>query len=626
MTFTLGCSCGRAESENPAPQDQKECFSYVVSVDGVHVCYPQDIVDDDTTGEGDPESKPQKVTEYEGTGEDVLENEPHDSIEYECIEENEPENHPQNLVELEDTSKDEFESKPQETIDEQGIEEDDLESNPQDLVKLENTRNDETESKPHNIIEYESTEEKETESNLRNLTKLENTGKDEIDSNPPSRVECDIEAAVPKCECPCSLLERRGKSRSGMLLVLATWTSPTLVAVAGGSLAESEVVDTPRSASGKYECTKLIGMDGEGTIHLMESRSARRFIVRKTVRFAKTVFAKPIEATILQDIFPDRHENIIRLHDFEPYREEGARYYLEYCSGGDLHQLVQQYQDHGSPLPEPFIWQAYRQLASALEFLHQGFDPRCSNPDRRGICHRDIKPSNIFLRFVSGSEYPEVVLADFGHATLEFATYDPAGTTYWQPPELPRHSPKGDVYSLGTVIHFLIHFDAPIAKLPDGAPDNSSTRDAWALTPQARQPRLYFIDIYSEELICVMLIPLEADHNKRKNSSQLLKLLNHCIGQKFPPSCDLRQKAKEWPLATWAFDHVMPLGPEKGQGEEEAGNGMEQYYEMMQLCTSREDFPSSSPGPSDKRRRVAGGSPRALEMSSIPSLSETCYE
>lgn len=195
----------------------------------------------------------------------------------------------------------------------------------------------------------------------------------------------------------------------------------------------------------------------------------------------------------------------------------------------------------------------------------------------------------------------------------------------WQPPELPRHSPKGDVYSLGAVIHFLIHFEAPIAKLPDGVPNTESMKDAWASAPEARRPIMGFVDEYSEELICVMLVALEADENKRKNSSQLLKFVGDCIEMKFPPGSDLLKKAKEWPMASWAFDHVGQVGGRfEDEDEEECGDtGMEQYIEMMERFgwgMSRESSRSSSPAPSDRRRGVAG---RGWDMSSVSSSGET---
>ena len=506
-------------------QSKSGCFSYIVSVDGIHVCHPQNAIEYESTGEDENESNPQTLVGYEGTGED----------------ENEHESDPQNLV------------------------------------------------------EHKS-----------------------------------AEAADPKRECPCSLLQRRGKSNSEMRLAFSTSTQCTLVNISAYRAGESSVAGHTRPDSGNYDFIKLIGIDGEGVIHLMKSRSTNQFIVRKTVKYARWANAKPIEAAILQDIFPDRHDNVIRLHAFEPYqalesdRVDGARYYFEYCSAGDLHQLVNQYKARSELLPELFIWQAYQQLCSALEFLHRGFDPRCSDPNRRGVCHRDIKPSNIFLR-LSRSEYPDVVLADFGHASLDFATYDPAGTSLWQGPELPRHSPKGDVYSLGAVMHFLIHFKAPIARLPDGAPDTEFVKDAWASAPEARKPIMESVVEYSEELVCAMLMALEADENKRKDARQLLRFLNHCFEQTFPPDTDLCQEAEDWPLAEWAFDHMVPAGGtfEEDDDDEEEETGAQQYFEMMEMLgcgVSRESSRRSSPAPSDPRRGVAGRDPRAGEMSSIASL------
>lgn len=482
--FSLGCSCGRAASQTPLPQRQQDCFSYVVSIDGIHVCHPQNIIEHETAEEDGPGSDQQ------------------------------------------------------------------------------------------NLVEYDR-----------------------------------VEAAGPGRECAFSLLQRRGRSISRMRLALSALTQSTLVSLSGYRAGECNADDRPHPEGGDYELIKQIGMDGEGIIHLMRSRSARQLVVRKTVTYARSCNAKPIEAAILQDIFPERHNNIIRLHAFESYEVEGARYWLEFCSGGDLYQLVDRYEKEDVILPEPFIWQAFQQLASALEFLHRGFDPRRSDPDRRGICHRDIKPSNIFLRPVPNSTYPDVVLGDFGHATLDFATYDPAGTDLWQPPELPRHSPKGDVYCLGAVMHFLIHFKVPVAKLPDGVPNTESAKDVWSSAPEARQPIMEFVDEYSEELICVMLIALEADENKRKNSSQLLKFVSECIEEKFPPGSDLLTKAKEWPMASWAFDH---MGHASGRFEEEECEdaGTEQYLDMMERfgCgRSRESSRSSSPAPSDWRRGMLRG-------------------
>ena len=459
-------------------------------------------------------------------------------------------------------------------------------------------------------MEYEDIEGEKTESTSQALVEYKNP-----------------EKAASEREYPYSLLQRRGRSLPRMHLALSTSSESTMVDSSGHRAGDHIVAIRPHPKSDNYEFVRQIGVDGEGVIDLVKSRSTRLLVVRKTVDYARSVYAKPIEAAVLQDILPERHNNIIRLHAFESYQLEGARYYFDYCSGGDLHQLVDQYRRHRAFLPEPFIWQVYQAMASALEFLHRGFD-RKSDPNRRGICHRDIKPSNIFLRLRPGSEYPIVILADFGHATLKFATYDPAGTTIWQPPELPRHSPRADVYALGAVIHFLIHFNAPVAKLPDGVPDTETEREAWFATPKARRPIMEFVDEYSEELVCMMLVALEPDENKRKTSSQLLQYVSDCIKMKLAPGRgSLREAAEEWPLASWAFDHMLSgRGRCEEHGNEEEGTAVEQYFEMMErfgCCNSRESSQSSSLARYDGRLGVAGSSSRGCEASLVSSLSET---
>lgn len=559
--FLLGCSCGREQgSQVPQTQRQQECFSYVVSVDGVHVCHPQDIVECESTGGEESEgSLKTNVVEYESTGEDEIDG---------------------------------------------------------DL---------------QNGVERESSG---GEGNLDTHVVHANAGKDDLQSDRLAIVKYKgTEVAASERERPDPLLQRRGRSLCRLRLARSTSTQATPVTSSSPLSAKTSLIKNPHPQSGTHEYIKQIGIDGEGVIHLMRSRKTHQLVARKTVAYARSLNAKPIEAAILQDILPTPHKNIIHLHASEPYqaldsdRADGARYYLEYCAGGDLHLLVDQYRKRGLLLPEPFLWQVYHQLASALEFLHRGFDARRGNdPQRRGVCHRDIKPSNVFLRPAStpGSAYPDAVLADFGHATLHFATYDPAGTSIWQPPELPRHSPKGDVYALGAVMHFLIHFEAPIARLPDGACCSRSAKEAWAAAPEARRPVMEFVDGYSEELVAMMLIALETDESKRKNSCQLLKMLEEVMERKFPRGSDLRQSGKEWPLEGWAFDHMM-LARSGGREADEEGTGAEQYFEMMERfgnCSSRESSTVSSPFPSDWRRRPVGRSPGEWETSSVSSLGE----
>lgn len=109
--------------------------------------------------------------------------------------------------------------------------------------------------------------------------------------------------------------------------------------------------------------------------------------------------------------------------------------------------------------------------------MHEGFDLRNDDGrpprDWQAIVHRDIKPSNIFLRKPrSKSEYPDVVLADFGLATRSLYTCqgrdDFMGTMAYQGPEIPLHSRAGDRWAIGACIHDMGVGSPPIKRVPHG--------------------------------------------------------------------------------------------------------------------------------------------------------------
>lgn len=246
-------------------------------------------------------------------------------------------------------------------------------------------------------------------------------------------------------------------------------------------------------------------------VEKFEGRRAGERCILKRIAFSREkgrVFLREIE--ILHVL---KHPNIVRFIDgCIPRGPEGvAELYIEYCDRGNLQDLLNRYINYNKDydykhhpyeyIPEAFLWEVFRSLASALAYLHFGVDPDdLDNPpaideDWPYILHRDIKPENILLKRTSSgrdsressrhhqpSSYPTVVLADFVSSIPRFFAdqniwqrlifrlqgvctqkhenkYNPredkddfAGTFVWQGPEFPQHTTRGEVWTLGVIM------------------------------------------------------------------------------------------------------------------------------------------------------------------------------
>lgn len=147
------------------------------------------------------------------------------------------------------------------------------------------------------------------------------------------------------------------------------------------------------------------------------------------------------------------HPNIIHIYDI--FRENNTAYYvMEYIDGESLADKVTL---HGA-MPESDAIDYIRQVASALEFIHQ-----------RGINHLDVKPANIMVRRADN----RAILIDFGLSKQ----YDeqggqtsttPVGISQGYAPMeqynaggVSTFSPQTDIYSLGATLYKLITGNTP---------------------------------------------------------------------------------------------------------------------------------------------------------------------
>lgn len=147
------------------------------------------------------------------------------------------------------------------------------------------------------------------------------------------------------------------------------------------------------------------------------------------------------------------HPNIIKLFDII----EDEKYYyiiLEYCSNGDLHNLIKKCREKNNSklvLNENLTKIYIKQLADGLKYLRD-----------KNIVHRDLKPHNILLF----DEFT-IKLTDFNFAR-ELWDKDMAetlcGSPLYMAPEIIQYnsySSKSDLWSVGMIIYEMLHGYTP---------------------------------------------------------------------------------------------------------------------------------------------------------------------
>ncbi|KAL8800494.1 MAG: hypothetical protein Q9200_007224, partial [Gallowayella weberi] len=255
----------------------------------------------------------------------------------------------------------------------------------------------------------------------------------------------------------------------------------------------------PRLPHQRLHFIRRIGHGGEGHCDLFRIHAAPQTLlaVKTLTRTPELVRhknnkRKPLEAHILQDILSMPHPHIVQMFGYTCTPRKTMLYY-EYCGLGDLQDVIEAYFSRNVTIPEGFIWHVYLGIAKALAYLHTGYIAPSStnsiqqieNEGWKPVLHRDIKPENIFLRpsSSSSSPYPTPLLADFGLATnIQPNPHECSGTLVYQGPELPLQTPASDLWSLGAVIHALVHGRPPMIDRPQGR-----SRESWEWDPRSRR-------------------------------------------------------------------------------------------------------------------------------------------
>ncbi len=204
---------------------------------------------------------------------------------------------------------------------------------------------------------------------------------------------------------------------------------------------------------GRYRLKRRIGAGAMGEVWAAYHPTLKRQVALKVLRpdsardeYAIARFEREVRATTELS-----HPNTVRVFDYGT-TDDGVWYYaMELLEGETLGAMV----ERAGPLPPAraihFAMQAGRALAEAHGL---------------GIIHRDVKPDNLFVT-TAGGERDFVKVLDFGVAKLAAAPETGEltvegrliGTPAYVSPEVAMGESadmRSDVYSLGTVIYYLI--------------------------------------------------------------------------------------------------------------------------------------------------------------------------
>ena len=226
----------------------------------------------------------------------------------------------------------------------------------------------------------------------------------------------------------------------------------------------------------EFEPQRVLGKGFEGTATVGKDTRNDTVVVQKL--FRGDIDAE--ELAVLRKIRKSGHPHLLKLlDDLSMGPEMKLQLFYEYCSEGDLRKWVKQCKPEHviaksvirvSHVGYANLFRAFQELASALAFLHYGYNIDDKPPEMKAgwksIFHRDIKPDNVFIKR-RGEQEVVMVLGDFGFATEldrqirhKHDGKPIQGDLRYVPPEY-NYTVKGDVWALGSTMYEVAHGDLP---------------------------------------------------------------------------------------------------------------------------------------------------------------------
>lgn len=254
---------------------------------------------------------------------------------------------------------------------------------------------------------------------------------------------------------------------------------------------------------GQFKVDRLLGEGGFGKVFLIEHKAdpsvkhAMKLMEIGKMDKQELVLALQ-EIKLLSEL---DHEHVLSY--INCFQQDGCLCIVtEFCPNGDLSDYIKE--RHGTPLEEPRLIEWFRQIASAVKYLHG-----------KNIIHRDLKVQNIFL-----DANMDCKLGDFGIARILDSVTDMAqtqiGTPHYMSPEIfmgIQYNSKTDIWSLAVVMYELATLEKPFDSFFMPGLIFKITRGEKPDMPTRYRPE--FADLLSKMM--------EKDPNDRPSAEQILR-------------------------------------------------------------------------------------------------------
>mmetsp|Transcript_113841 Transcript_113841/g.179166 ORF Transcript_113841/g.179166 Transcript_113841/m.179166 type:complete len:763 (-) Transcript_113841:42-2330(-) len=277
----------------------------------------------------------------------------------------------------------------------------------------------------------------------------------------------------------------------------------------GNSSTQAPVVLQNGQVIQNYEIVKPLGKGKFSIVYMAKRLTDSSMCALKKINIFDIMVPKQREkclkeVRLLQSL---DHPNIVSFK--ESFIDNNDLFIIvEWAEKGDLKRLIRRAISMDIRFKDSEIWEYSRQLASALDHMHQ-----------KRIMHRDLKPANIFVAMDGSLKLGDLGLGRFfSSQTLE--AFSKVGTPLYMSPEVLRgagYDMRSDVWSLGCVL-----YELPMLRSPFKSEQQLSLYDLFVRISKGEYPPLP--ETVSQEFRELVGWTLALDSTKRADCAQVLEV------------------------------------------------------------------------------------------------------